>query len=440
MLSNNGYVRGQYGVFGDKVYSGIKLTEYNLYDNEYTKHYLTTKEYVDSKFSKNTVFSVKSGYVHSMNGENNITQYTVGTSGTPPKPNADIDGKIITINENFVENDGYIIKSGDIYSIGFLNSVGTGTPKTGHINDIIKLELGQQLYSELDNQIYTLISAPIGEDESQNIISIPILVPETITLDNIHYTDEDTYQDNPITTTDIITFDKLFNDSVYHKITISPLDLSTNKIYSTTLTIPTTSTPSNYTAYIEYMLKNNNEESVGKIISLSSYSGIVKNGINALLFEISVIINGTPTTAYTAQISTIENNVEVIDIITIYYSSSEPSIINAKTTINSTSNNTYYLIDYYNKHVVKCVINNGTSGSASVSIDDNNIGTGSQYDVYTKDLSLLAELNITKVAAISPNTGYASYKIVIRALSSPDSQHITPWVIETPLILNTYKS
>ena len=407
MLSNNGYVRGQYGVFGDKVYSGIKLNEYNLYNDEYTKHFLTTKEYVDSKFSKNTAFSVKSGYVHSMNGENNITQYAVGT----PNPTFDNDGKIITINENFVVNDGYIIKSGDIYSIGFLNSVETGTETvTGHINDIIQLELGQQLYSELDNQIYTLISAPIGN----NSTIIPILVPETITTTITNSNNND-----------VITFDKLLNDTIYHKLTVSFNLSNSSPTDSLTFTIPSLSS-TNYEKYIGYMLKNNNEESVSKIISLSSYSGIVNNGINLLLVE----------TSSTASTSDLECMIDENNIIKLKYTKGTQEDPGDKYTNNGSSltitTGDYYLIDYYNKHVVKASLPLPTVQTQQIPIDDANIGTD---NTYAKDLSLIAELSISKTLT----SGSGSYTINIRALSSPDSQHITPWVIETPLILNTYK-
>jgi len=410
MITNNGYIRGEYAVIGKTAYAGTKLSDYRLHDDEFTKHYLTTKEYVDSKVVGNSIYSIYSPYTHNYSGSGSISAFTSGN---------DDDGKPINIGEDLSAGAGkrYVLLISGNYNLGIVDS-------SGSVGVITELDLGQQIYSELDNQIYTLIQ--YGSPATK------ILVPETITLNSLTNTDA-----SNITTTDIITFDKLFNDSVYHKITISPLDLSTNKIYTSTLTIPTTTSPSNYTAYIEYLLKNNNEENVGKIISLSSYSGIVNTGINALLFEID-----EEQHRYTAQISTIESNVEVIDTITITYSSSGPSysIYNDGTTINSTSNNTYYLIDYYNKHVVKCDIDNsGASPTASVSIDDSNIGAGTAADVYEKDLSLLADLTISKIPASSPSTGYTSYTITIRALSSPETQHITDWVIETPLILNTYK-
>lgn len=175
------------------------------------------------------------------------------------------------------------------------------------------------------------------------------------------------------------------------------------------------------------------EENAGKIISLSSYSGIIKIWINALLFEID-----EPNHRYTAQISTLENNIEVIDIITLTYDNTTPNytVYNNGTTINSTEDKTYYLIDYYNRHVIKFDIDNsGASPELTTSIDNLNIDIDNTD--YVKDLILLVELNISKIGS---NNNYTSYFITIRALSSPENQHITPWIIETPLILNTYKS
>ena len=407
MLNNNGYIRGEYAVIGKTAFAGTKLSDYKLDNDEFTKHYLTTKEYVDSKIKVNSLFSVKSGYTHQIiNGK--ITALST---------NSDFDGKPITKTESLISSGGYIIKNDEgEYSVGIIED------NTGKVGYEEELELGQQLYSELDNQIYTLIE--YGSPATK------ILVPETITTTISNSNNND-----------IITFDKLFNDTVYHKLTISPLDLSTTTTHTVSLTIPTTTTnPSNYTSYIEYMLKNNMEESVGKVISLSSYSGIVKSDINALLFEIVETIEETEHIYYTAQISTKENNVEVIDTITLTYSSGTTppyNIVNNKTTINSTQTKTYYLIDYYNKNVVKCSLTSsgGTSpAEAAVSIDLSP-STTTIPNEYVKDLNLLAELNISK----SLTSGSESYTITIRALSSPEAQHITNWVIETPLILNTYK-
>ena len=417
MLSNNGYVRGQYGVFGDKVYSGIKLNEYNLFNDEYTKHFLTTKEYVDSKFSKNTAFSVKSGYVHSMSGENNITQYSVGTTA---EPKFDEDGKKITNNENFEVNDGYIIKSGDIYSIGYINSVETGTG-TGHINDIIQLELGQQLYSELDNQIYTLIEAPIG---GNNSTIIPILVPETITTTITNSNNND-----------VITFDKLYNDTVYHKLTINPLSFSLLE-QTIEFTIPSNATTL-YDKYIEFCLNNYAENDTSKIISLSAFSGIHNDGQN----EFTTLLFETSTNKYTAMFEHTEGTSTIINTINLTYTAGTQgtpgTYANASSVINGYGNYTYYLIDYYNNNVVKVVLKNGTSPTIHPTMETPITETINITNGYFKDLSLLAEIKITKDLTASPNK---TYTVLIRALSSPENQRVSDWTVESSIILNTYKS
>lgn len=406
MLSNNGYVRGQYGVFGDKVYSGIKLTDYSLNNDEYTKHFLTTKEYVDSKFSKNTVFSVKSGYVHSMVNQN-ITRYEVGTD-----PTFDNDGKKITINEkSFVENDGYIIKSSGNYSIGFIDS-----DETGHINDIIQLELGQQLYSELDNQIYTLISAPIGNNNA----IIPILVPETITTTITNSNNND-----------VITFDKLYNDTVYHKLTINPLSFSLLE-QTIEFTIPSNATTL-YDKYIEFCLNNYTENDTSKIISLSAFSGIHNDGQN----EFTTLLFETSTNKYTAMFEHTEGSSTIINTINLTYTAGTPgTYANDSSVINGYGNYTYYLIDYYNNNVVKVVLSGGTSATTHPTMNTPTIETINITNGYFKDLSLLAEIKITKDLTASPKT----YTVSIRALSSPENQRVSDWTVESSIILNTYKS
>lgn len=395
MLSNNGYVRGEYAVIGKTVYAGTKLSDYRLNNDEFTKHYLTTKEYVDSKVKGNSIFSVKSGYTHQLNGEGKISAYSTDT-------NPDYDGKpIITLESSIINGGGYIIEdNNNNYSIGIVEDA------EGTVGYQVNLELGQQMYSELDNQIYTLIE--YGSPAKK------ILVPETIktTITNSN-------------NNDVITFDKLFNDTVYHKLTISPLDLSTTTTHTVTLTIPTTGAgASNYTSYIEYMLKNNLEEQVGKIISLSSYSGIVNSGINYLLFE----------TSSDSASSNLESMIDENNIIKLTYNKTTPGYTNNGSVLSDSTSGTYYLIDYYNSNVFKCVIVDGSIDTSASSIDLSP-STTEVSNVYAKDLSLLADLNISK----SLTSGSESYTITIRALSSPESQHITNWVIETPLILNTYK-
>lgn len=408
MLSNNGYVRGEYAVIGKTVYAGTKLSDYRLNNDEFTKHYLTTKEYVDSKIRVNSIFSVKSGYTHQIS-EGKINAYS--PSVTEPA-NLDIDGKLITISESFSADDGYIIKEDGKYSIGIIED-GNGT--VGYQEE---LDLGQQLYSELDNQIYTLIEAPIGTSSAV----IPILVPETLSI---------TISNN--NNNDVITFDKLYNDTVYHKLTINPLSFASLE-QTIDFTIPSSST-SIYGKYIEYCLQNYAENSASKIISLSAFSGIHNNKQNeftALLFE-------TSTNNYTAIFEHTEgtsgNEHTIINTINLTYNNgSYTDSSTSPSSIIGEGNYTYYLIDYYNNNVVKVILTGGSSGTPAT-MGSPTIETINTANDYFKDLSLLAEFKITKNLTESSK----KYTVSIRALSSPENQKVSDWTVESSIILNTYR-
>jgi len=407
MLSNNGYVRGEYAVIGKTVFAGTKLSDYRLNNDEFTKHYLTTKEYVDSKVKGNSIFSVKSGYTHSINN-NAISPLSTGN---------DADGKPVTKTEESTDTEGtfssignYIIKNDGVYSIGVIEDT------AGTVGYQVELELGQQLYSELDNQIYTLIEAPIGT--SSTVISI--LVPETlsITISNSN-------------NNDVITFDKLYNDTVYHKLTINPLSFASLE-QEIVFIIPSSST-SIYGKYIEYCLQNYAENSASKIISLSAFSGIHNNGENeftALLFE-------TSTNNYTAMFEHTEGTSTIINTIKLTYTAGTPgTYANNSSSIIGEGNYTYYLIDYYNNNVVKVILTEGSSQSHTpATFDSSTIETINTANNYFKDLSLLAEFKITKNLTASPKI----YTVSIRALSSPENQKVSDWTVESSIILNTYK-
>ena len=400
MISNNGYIRGEYAVIGKTAYAGTKLSDYRLNNDEFTKHFLTTKEYVDSKVVGNSIFSIKSGYTHSISN-NTISPLNSGN---------DADGKSVTKREGteettstFLSTGNYIINNNGVYSIGVIENT------TGTVGHQVELELGQQLYSELDNQIYTLIQygSPVTK----------ILVPETITTTISNENNND-----------IITFDKLFNDTIYHKLTINPLNF-TSLEQSISFSIPITGTTT-YDKYIEYCLNNYTENDTSKIISLSAFSGIHNNGQNeftALLFE-------TSTNNYTAMFEHTERTSTIINTINLTYTAGTPgTYADNSSSIIGEGNYTYYLIDYYNNNVVKVVLTGGSTG-ISATMGNPTVETINTTNGYFKDLSLLAEIKITKDLTASPKT----YTVSIRALSSPENQRVSDWTVESSIILNTY--
>lgn len=407
MLSNNGYVRGEYAVIGNTAIAGTKLSQYSKED-EYTKHYLTTKEYVDSKVKGNSVFSVKSAYTHT-ESSGSITAYTTGN---------DIDGKNIVIAESLTSGGGYIIKSSNDYILGILDNA------SGQIGLRITLELGQQLYNELDNQLYTIVK------DNNNLILVPEMLSKTLTLSE---SSTDIFDDD-------ITFDKLYNNTIFHKLTLKTgqtIDFSstTSKIYDIS-TIPSTSTSlDNY----KKNLINKNDEIVSKqLFTMYSYSGIPLPSRNnneitingwALLFE-----TDATTHKYTAMFEYVPQggSTTITDVINVSYDTSTSTYTNLSSDIHSTTDRKYILIDYYNHHTILATYTNSTT-TLSVNIDDSNITSANYY----QDLSLLVELTITKTTSSNAD---ATYNYVFKAISSPDKQNIIGWATIDPLVLiSTYK-
>ena len=367
MLSNNGYVRGEYAVIGNTAIAGTKLSQYSKED-EYTKHYLTTKEYVDNKVKGNSVFSVKSAYTHT-ESSGSITAYTSGN---------DIDGKNILIAETLENGGGYIIKSSNNYILGILDNA------SGQIGLRITLELGQQLYSEIDNQLYTIV-----KDDNNNLILVPEMLSKSITISESSTEIFD----------DIITFDKLYNNTIFHKLSLKTgqtIDFSstTSKIY-TISTIPTPSPDTNLDSYKRNLINNNDEITSKQLYTMYSYSGIPlssrSQGGSTINIDGWALVFETDATnhKYTAMFEYTDNNTTITDVINVIYDTSTSTYTNSSSVIQSTNKN-YILIDYYNHHTI--LVNISSSSINSVNIDDENINSTNYY----QDLSLLVELTLSK--------------------------------------------
>lgn len=396
MISNNGYIRGEYAVIGNTAMAGTKLNQYSKED-EYTKHYLTTKEYVDSKVKGNSVFSIKTPYTHTISNEA-ITAYQANESDT--------DGKHVAANEVLVQNGNYIVGEGTgirSYKMVILDN------NTGTVGMSIPLELGQQFYCELDKQLYTIVN-----NEPNGFLLVSEMLSSELTIS----------EGDPSTDifTDTITYDKLYNNIILHKIQLEQdqtIDFSSTTTH-TYSTVTALSDSTNINLYKKNTVNNNAEEVSKQVFSMYSYSGIPNDPtVNwALLFE-------TEPNKYTAMFEDSGNT----DIINLAYNSSTPAYTVESSTIESTDK-TFILIDYYNHHIVKVVLTSGTLGSPT--IDDSNINESNYY----KDLSLLVELTITKTIS----SGTTTYNYIFTAISSPDKQNIIGWSTTDPLIvMSTYK-
>lgn len=314
MITNNSYIRSDYGIINKNIIAQTKLDEYNKESN---KNFLATKEYVDSKTNNvkvNLCYTIDNPYVYEIKEENN-QKYIVNFSGV----DYDIDGKKLqSINISIKDNEYYIGRyiekhynnnNNEIINIDYFEYK---LIKIQLINDqgiIIEendINIGQEFYSKYDQNIYKFIMY-YDENNIKKIIFTPINIYLNIksNINNSNITIQEEIND-------LLIFN-INNNMIYHNIIFDEFDILNDDITNykkenemiKTITENDTSTtffyfdnlkPINnfYNCYLflfkKILYNNDNDEDntnlskilIGneKIINYYSYSGIPKITIN----------------------------------------------------------------------------------------------------------------------------------------------------------------
>lgn len=302
MITNNSYIRSDYGVINKNIIAQTKLNEY---DKENNKNFLTTKEYVDTKINNFKVkinYTIGVPYIHIINN-NSIVPYSKSSEN-----NYDFDGKKILYNYSFSLNESGSLITDEYFIIKELDENGIyryklikGEPDENDdkliITEKIDLMEGIILFCKYDLQYYTLISYNYIENNGsvsnkQIITSINNLI---IFDTNILTT--------PKKLNDKITFNIMNPQIINHNINLSNLSINElfnnifiNDMLSKFINPPPPATSiylinEFYRNYFKDILKLYNDEyynyyfdrlikDANQIIYFKSYSGIPKINIS----------------------------------------------------------------------------------------------------------------------------------------------------------------
>ena len=217
MITNNSYIRSDYGIINKNIIAQTKLNEY---DKESNKNFLTTKEYVDSKTNNvevKLIYTVGVPYVHKVS-DNKITAI---------QESNDEDGKKVLYdytfnNASLIKDEYFIIKETE-------NTISKYKLVKGNINNnslIIteKLDLveGTILFSKYDLQYYILTS--FNNYNSTNLVeNKQILTP----INNLYIFITNT-NSSPKTLDDKIIFNIMNSQIINHNINLNNIIINNN--------------------------------------------------------------------------------------------------------------------------------------------------------------------------------------------------------------------
>ena len=493
MITNNSYIRSDYGIINKNIIAQTKLKEY---DKESNKNYLTTKEYVDSKINNvkvNLCYSIENPYVYEIltNGtQEYITNQNEEEQGEYIEE--DIDGKDILNSSSstghiYFNNNGYYIgryvKRSEAdptqiisYNDYKLIKIEVNNDRTiGYIIEKNDINIGQELYSKLDQEIYKFIiyNEKIIVEEEEEIIQKIIFVPYNNRLELINTGGPN----NPIEITDNIIFN-LYDNKIYHYLngtdskTFYVIDNNTeyikeNKVidgnnYYFDNTKPIYNFYNNYLFsdekvineyffYYKYLYSDNH------IINYYSYSGIPKitinnnvitipkpgsgdfnnftlssNYINLKTDDFYVILEkyneDNEYEYYKGLIELNNNGIIETNTIKIKYGNNNYIDDGCDFESNTINGNLQFILINYNRktalNIIKTINNN----------DENvyNINVFGDTDItkikFEQDLTLMISLNITLEFITENNNNIVKFVYKYNLLSSPNEQRIYNWI------------
>ena len=480
MITNNSYIRSDYGIINKNIIAQTKLDEYNKESN---KNFLTTKEYVDSKIVNNVniCYTIDNPYVYEIKEENN-QKYIENISG-----DYDIDGKI---KYGYINDYGYYIgryveNNIIIYETDYkLIKVGQEKQNKYFIIEENDIHIGQEFYSKFDQEIYKFVMYYIEYNNSYNktIIFTPINI--YLNIDKQNEPKEEIY--------DLLIFN-INNNILYHNVMINTFDNLNNNNFNINLnndetiykkenemikTTGSTTTfyfdnekPINnfYNYYLFLSIKKLNSDYIDKelignekIINYYSYSGIPKITIDTTNNKYDIQIPNTSGNFNTFSLSNNYINLKKEDFYIvlekynenssyIYYKGEielnnngiiETNIIDIKydkSTYKYEDNNSEFISSALNNDLQfilinydkKCVLNiqkeittenNTTTIDYKINkFDDNKITD----TIFYKDLTLLINLNI-KLNIIDEFKD-VKFEYEFNLLSSPNEQRVKYW-------------
>lgn len=490
MITNNSYIRSDYGIINKNIIAQTKLEEYN---KECNKNFLTTKEYVDSRNSNvNINYHILDPYVYEIKNDGLGNEYIekYNTSSTE-----DIDGKEIILNNsyNFYNNEyyigRYITRNNENITYGNYRIVKISiNGNNGTIIEKNNIQIGQQLYCLTNKLLYQFVKY---KDLSNNekIIFTPININLNINSNINNNLTEGDIQDE---IKDELIFN-IDNNILYHNINDSNLNIINNsdiinlyyikinniiKTYNNNTSFYFDNNKPIYNffnsylfskikqiIYSDYQIKNISDE---KIISYYSYSGIPKIIINNSTITIP---NENSTSSFTLDTNYLNLKQEDFYVILekenedtnyIYYkgiielnynNNIENNNINIKyNKLNETfedngsnfeseadvGNLQFILINYYQQCALN-ILYDATNDIYTISkINNNNI----KDETFYKDLTLLISFSIDLEIEIDENNNIknVNFNYKFNLLSSPNEQKIKYWFRNnnTSIIIPTY--
>jgi len=478
MITNNSYIRSDYGIINKNIIAQTKLNEY---DKETNKNFLTTKEYVDSKINNeinNLCYSVEVPYIHTYNS---LNPYYGG------EDYHDVDGKYIMNDYKFITNKWYLLKDNDEYYL--FSGISENDGFDIDIKKTIKMNIGQRIWCKSDNKIYYLISFLNNYDEYDESITytyLNILIPNDFQFDLTQSnTERIKLKCNPLEFTNFYHIielgDNIINGSNDINLLSSPDHISMNdvinhyfpnntiyniyfkfyfnSIYTSTIYFPSGS------GDIKYFLKKK-IVNTHQILNFLSYSGIPKITINnnpsthidtitlpglnsqsitfnltnyqnikdtdfyqVLIYNNDFIDNNINYSSFTAYFELNNNGTIETNTINIKYNNTNYNYTDNNSIFETQTNISFILIDYKNKNVLVITNNNN-----SISISKYNNNDINETNFY-KDLNLLSSLNITNIIDDTNNNLNIYYKL--HCISSQNEQRIKNWEIDNNKICLT---
>ena len=495
MITNNSYIRSDYGIINKNIIAQTKLNEY---DKESNKNFLTTKEYVDNKINNinvNLCYSIENPYVYEILSDGTQEYITNQNEEEQEYIEEDIDGKDIlnssTEHIDFNNNGYYIgryvirneviptqIISYNEYKLIKIEIHNNDRTK-GYIIEKNDINIGQELYSKLDQEIYKFIiyNEKIINNVIQKIIFVPynnilqlINIPEGIT-DNIIFNLYDNKIYHYLNGTDTKTFyiinnnteyikeNKVIDGNNYHFDNTKPIyNFYNNYLFSDEKVI------NEDFIYNKYLYSDNH------IINYYSYSGVPKITINNNVITIPkpgsgdfnnftlsndyknlkidnfyvILEKYNEDEHYEYYKGLIElNNNDLIETntIKIKYVKSNNNYINDGSDFESNSSNgnlQFILINYNRKkalNIIKTIniIDDNTEIIYNINIFEDTDITKIKFE---QDLTLMISLNITLEFE---NNNIVKFVYKYNLLSSPTEQRIFNWIrdIKSQIIVPT---